>query len=439
MATGLSNAICKDGQTTVTADIPLGTNKITGLKAGTALTDASNLGQAQNAAFAWAGTSGGSANAQTLTMTPAITSYVAGQTFRFKAGFSNSGATTIAINGLAAIAAQANGSAMVGGEIVAGQFYEITLDTATTIQVLKIGPAAGSGSITASGYTQNTNRILGRNTVGAGAVEELAVTGATISAGALTVTPDRSELAGLTLSTAGGSTTISIAAGSATDSTNASTLTIAAFTKTTASFVAGSGNGALDTGVSLGAASTWYHLYIISTAGGVLTDILMSLSATSPTMPATYTLFRRIGSAKLDGSKNWTAFTQTGDNFRLSASVLDVSVTNPGTSAVTGVLASVPSGIKVFADINYSAWDTGGVGGIISYVSPLIASDEAPTQAASAPAFNSWAGSNVPGASQLSILTDTSQSIRYRLQGSGAGTTVKIVTLGWNDRRGRDA
>lgn len=40
LATGLSTAICKDGQTTVTANIPMANYKITGLGTGTATTDA---------------------------------------------------------------------------------------------------------------------------------------------------------------------------------------------------------------------------------------------------------------------------------------------------------------------------------------------------------------------------------------------------------------
>lgn len=47
--------------------------------------------------------------------------------------------------------------------------------------------AGGSGSITASGYTQNTARLLGRTTAAAGAIEEISVSGGTFAAGVLTV------------------------------------------------------------------------------------------------------------------------------------------------------------------------------------------------------------------------------------------------------------
>jgi hypothetical protein len=42
MATGLSTAICRDGQSTITANIPFSNNKITGLGDATAATDALN-------------------------------------------------------------------------------------------------------------------------------------------------------------------------------------------------------------------------------------------------------------------------------------------------------------------------------------------------------------------------------------------------------------
>ena len=47
LGTGLTTAITKDGQTTPTANIPLGTFKITGLGAGTAATDAVRMSQLQ--------------------------------------------------------------------------------------------------------------------------------------------------------------------------------------------------------------------------------------------------------------------------------------------------------------------------------------------------------------------------------------------------------
>src|SRR6185437_2929432 len=83
----------------------------------------------------WAGTSGGSANAQTLSPSPyAPAAYVAGDSFSFIAGFTNTGAMTLNNNSLGTRAVQlpsGNGPiALIGGEIVAGNVITVR-DTGT--------------------------------------------------------------------------------------------------------------------------------------------------------------------------------------------------------------------------------------------------------------------------------------------------------------------
>ncbi len=58
--------------------------------------------------------------------------------------------------------------------------------------------AAASGAITSSGLTQATARLLGRTTASTGAIEEISVSGATLSGGVLTI----SATAGITVATA---------------------------------------------------------------------------------------------------------------------------------------------------------------------------------------------------------------------------------------------
>lgn len=64
--------------------------------------------------------------------------------------------------------------------------------------------------------------------------------------------------------------------------------------------LAGSGANGLDTGTSV--ASTWYSVWVIS--NGTTTAGLLSLSATSPTMPAGYTFKARVGWVRSDGTAN---------------------------------------------------------------------------------------------------------------------------------------
>ncbi len=81
----------------------------------------------------WCGTATGTANA--LVLTPAIpsTAYTAGVVYYFKSGAAaNTGATTVNISGLGAIAIQDNGSALSGSEIQPNQWYQLLIDATTT-------------------------------------------------------------------------------------------------------------------------------------------------------------------------------------------------------------------------------------------------------------------------------------------------------------------
>lgn len=156
IATALSSAIFKDGQQTVTANIPFGGFRLTGVGAASARTDAASLASIQDGTGVYVATVGGTANAITLTCSPAITAYAAGQVFWFKAASLNTGATTIAISGLATIAAQRNGIACVGGEIVANKWYRISLDTTSTCQLEQLsGEIQPVATVAAHATTMN--------------------------------------------------------------------------------------------------------------------------------------------------------------------------------------------------------------------------------------------------------------------------------------------
>jgi hypothetical protein len=131
IATGLSTAIAKDGQTTVTANLPMAGYRHTGVGNAVSRTDYAATGQAQDSSFTWAGTAGGTADAITLTLTPAISAYAAGQSFTYKSGASaNTGAMTVAINGLTTKAIQKNGAALAAGDHAASSWFRITYDGA---------------------------------------------------------------------------------------------------------------------------------------------------------------------------------------------------------------------------------------------------------------------------------------------------------------------
>lgn len=248
----------------------------------------------------------------------------------------------------------------------------------------------------------------------------------------------RSYLAGLTLSAGGGSPIFGIAAGVACDSTNAVMMQLtAAFTKTTGAWTAGSGNGALDTG-AIGATS-WYHVFMIRRPDTGVVDVLVSLSATAPTLPSGYTQLRRIGSMKTDSGSTWIAFIQRGDRFEWLTPVAG-QVANPGI-LVFPITLSVPLGIvveaKVFAGVLASA--------LADQMISLYLTEAGFPDAASNISTNATLAGWAPGlSSALSlgnvnyVFTNTSSQIRCRLQQSASGTTFHYRVFGWRDARGRD-
>ena len=249
----------------------------------------------------------------------------------------------------------------------------------------------------------------------------------------------RSFLAGLTLSTAGSSATFGVAVGLAADSTNVDMLSLAsAFTKTTGAWALGTTAGSLDTGAI--ANSTWYHAFLIKRPDTGVIDVLTSLSATAPTLPVNYTLFRRIGSMKTNGSAQWTKFIQDGDSFTWDIPVADVNVTNPGTAAVTRTL-TLPTGVRVKALLS--------VGGTVLasdpgpnaiYISDLSVSDQAAAQGG-AVSFQVTQPASATQAvmGQVSVMTNTAAQVRSRVQSSTANVVLVMNTNGWVDRLGRDA
>ena len=247
----------------------------------------------------------------------------------------------------------------------------------------------------------------------------------------------RSYLAGCTMSTAGSSATMSIAAGQWADSTNAVVAPLSAIAKTTSAWAVGTGTGGLDTGAI--ANSTWYHFYAIRRPDTGVTDVVFSTSASAPTLPANYTQFRRIGSGYINGSAQWTSFVQNGDVFQWNILVPDISANNPGTAAVLRSL-SVPLGVSVIANIQLVIQNPGSAVYAKAYLTDPAIADIAPSSGLmDSPEAINFAGGVRNGGVRLNVRTNTSRQIRSRLSDSDASVTLIINTLGWTDDRGRNA
>ena len=124
---GLSLCLLKDGTQTVTANIPMSSFKFTGLAAGSAANDSVRLAQLQTGIGIVLTTVAGT-NTITAVGNPVITAYAANQVFIFIPAATNTGATTINIDGLGAKNLFYDNLACDGGELRIGVPAEIVYD-----------------------------------------------------------------------------------------------------------------------------------------------------------------------------------------------------------------------------------------------------------------------------------------------------------------------
>lgn len=253
-----------------------------------------------------------------------------------------------------------------------------------------------------------------------------AVTTTTLASSLPTYVPG--YLFGLTLSTAGSSATFGVAAGSAMNSTATANMVLAsAYTKTTSAWAVGSGNGSLDTGAV--ANSTWYHVHLIQRPDTGVVDLLTSLSATAPTMPANYTLFRRIGSMKTNGSAQWTSFLQINDWFYI-VPIMDFS----GYRATALLTLSLPTGVIVQPLLTVQSLGANNGSTTIS-VGP--GSGGGTFMWLVNGSYEGQAGGDWVYSAVVGPHTNTSGQIYMGNPTFAYGSAV--TTAGWVDNRGRDA
>lgn len=333
-------------------------------------------------------TSGGAANVQTLTYAVAPASLIAGDRYCFVVGFANTGAATLNVNALGDAPIQSNGgSALTGGELIAGNTVEVYYD-GTNFRI--ITPVLG---------------VL------------------------------RGFIGGLTLSNDGvaPNTVLDISAGQAADSANSTLIAIGAFTKSTAgAWAAGSASNGMGNGLTI-ANSTWYHV-ILANNGGT-PDIYFDTSESGANRPAgiSDTKVRRIGSFITDSSAHIVAFYQNGNDFLWGVQVHDVAVTNPGTSAALKTL-STPLGVRTRAIFAFD-FTTVSAGAYVLVTSPDTTDN--------APNANQFTLANREGSSeisgQLETWTNTSSQVRVRFSASDGNSIYAISTAGYMDPRGQNA
>lgn len=172
LVAAMAQSVSKDGQTTMTGALPMGSNKITGLASGTSATDAVAMSQLQNSSAINLSSVSGTNTITASLANPTLTAYASGQIFTFIAANTITGAATININSLGAKSITKYGTnALVANDIVSGQLVEIVYD-GTQFQMIGANPGESEGAAVSSASTTNiwstgggTAHITGTTTI----------------------------------------------------------------------------------------------------------------------------------------------------------------------------------------------------------------------------------------------------------------------------------
>lgn len=334
IATGLSTCITKDGQTTLTANIPFANYKITGLGNGTARSDAINVGQVQDNQFLYLGTTTGSADAYTLAPSPAITAYTATQQFTAKISATNltttpylqvsaiANPTTTAV--IKKLSATKTEIAVAIGDLVANGIYTFQRNSANNAWIVL--ELSNPATTTTQGISYLSNPIAIVNN---------------------TTTPNTD------IDFSGGVFNYSDGTGQAVASALTKRL------QSSGAWSAGAGGNLLTTGAR--ANSSTYHLYAIYNPTTGVSDYmaLLGVSGTAPdptsVLPSGYTKFKLICSILTDASGNIRTgkytFFNGGYEFTYNNKVADATLVSL-TTTKTPLTISCPAGVRVKGSFN---------------------------------------------------------------------------------------
>ena len=192
-----------------------------------------------------------------------------------------------------------------------------------------------------------------------------------------------------------------------------------------------SGKGGLDTGAE--AADTWYALHVIADSTAVnAPDVVLSLSATAPTLPAGYDKSRRVAWVRNNPSSDFLKFFSNGKarvkSVRYDEDATNVRPLNGGTAttfATVSAAAFVPPTVEEMmtrVDFNNGS---GPAGDDVRFRHP------ASTITSPVNHLQLGVSSGVPlDIPSFLILLDSSQDFQYQVF---TGNSVRVVVQGWED------
>jgi len=412
MATGLSNCITKDGQTTVSANIPFNSFKATGLGSGTARTDAINVGQVQDNQFLYLGTTSGSADAYTLTPSPAITAYTATQQFTAKISATN--LTTTPYLQISSIASPATTAVIK------------KLSATKTEIAVAIGDLVANGIYTFKRNSANDAWIV----LGLSNPATTTTQGIAFLSNPITIANNATD----------GNNDIDFSAGNfiLNNGSGQGLLTTALTKRLDASWVAGTNQGGLLSGTK--AINSTYHWFAIQKPDGTVdVGAILGVNGTAPdptsVLPSGYTAFSKnpIVSVITDGSGNIInakyKYKSDGNYVcKYNTAITEFFRTNTVVSSLQAI--SIPAGIQMQAycslEVNISSISTG----IFSYAT---AQDFNKTMITSysvvvlkIPSYT-----NVNYGKPAPILSNTSKQIWFASEGSTNLSSVGLYTDGF--------
>lgn len=162
-ATGLSNALCKDGQQTATANQPMGGFRHTNVGNGTARNHYAAVNQVQDGAFMWLGNVATSGAAITASASPAISSFADGMVFRWQQVGTPSSGATFSVNSVSGIPIYIDGGVATSGALTSGKRYQGLVDTniyVTRIDELSVPTSAVPQTGALTSWTSGVSSTL---------------------------------------------------------------------------------------------------------------------------------------------------------------------------------------------------------------------------------------------------------------------------------------
>lgn len=243
----------------------------------------------------------------------------------------------------------------------------------------------------------------------------------------------RNYITGMESGAPGGAQVVTIGPGTCADGGNTQIIQQSGtFTKSMAAWAAGSGSGGLDTGLI--AASTPYFIWAIKRTDLSASDYLISLSSSTPTMPAGYTFKRLIRWFKTDATPNIWQYQDRGDTTLYGVNVVDINVTETTANRTLRPM-TVPIGFVVDALIRGGMSNSGGSAAVV-FTSPDEI-DETPGTGNSSLSIGNISPTTNIGNGEFQIRTNTSGQIGSRA--NAASTTVTASTKGFIWTRGRNS